>query len=62
MRNKDSEVLCENAILACLSMLTQMSLYNVGKAIGFVHINALKHPLGPGRPGTDDDGMIISKA
>lgn len=39
----------------------QLSLYTVGKAIGFVHANALRHPLGPGRPGTDRDGMIDSK-
>ncbi|CAM9124690.1 unnamed protein product, partial [Ectocarpus fasciculatus] len=38
-----------------------LSLYTVGKAIGFVHANALRHPLGPGRPGTDRDGMIDSK-
>ncbi|CAN0457486.1 unnamed protein product [Laminaria digitata] len=38
-----------------------VSLYTVGKAIGFVHANALRHPLGPGRPGTDNDGMINSK-
>eukprot|EP00752_Nemacystus_decipiens_P010393 g9262.t1 len=38
-----------------------LSLYTVGKAIGFVHANALRHPLGPGRPGTDQDGMIDSK-
>ncbi|CAM9337890.1 unnamed protein product [Scytosiphon promiscuus] len=38
-----------------------LSLYTVGKAIGFVHANALRHPLGPGRPGTDKDGMIDSK-
>lgn len=41
--------------------LAQLSLYTVGKAIGFVHANALRHPLGPGRPGTDKDGMIDSK-
>ncbi|CAM9307715.1 unnamed protein product, partial [Ectocarpus sp. 13 AM-2016] len=38
-----------------------MSLYTVVKAIVFVHTNALRHPLGSGRPGTDKDGMIDSK-
>ena len=46
-------------MLAVVTM--QLSLYTVGKAIGFVHANALRHPLGPGRPGTDREGMIDSK-
>lgn len=44
-----------------LFMVSQMSLYTVGKAIGFVFANALRHPLGPGRPGTDKEGVINSK-
>ncbi|CAN0300224.1 unnamed protein product [Pylaiella littoralis] len=38
-----------------------LSLYTMGKAIGFVHANALRHPLGPGRPGTDRYGMVDKK-